>query len=87
MLAGCVRFPLVADLPEFNKLLLPVANTNIVPRLAEAVDVQTSQMILVGNDGKGREFWGEAEDVMCQQWLDVTDQWLASYRRLDAVMV
>lgn len=87
MLAGCVRFPLVADLPEFNKLLLPVANTNRVPRLAEAVDVQTIQMVLVGNDGKGREFLGEAEDVMCQQWLDVTDQWLTSYRRLDAVMV
>lgn len=63
MLAGCVRFPLVADLPEFNKLLLPVANTNIVPRLAEAVDVQTSQMILVGNDGKGIFGRGRGCDV------------------------
>lgn len=86
MLAGCVRFPLVADLPEFNKLLLPLANTNIVPHLAEAVDVQTVQ-IRVGNDGKGREFLGDEEDVMCQQWLDMTDQWLTSYSRLDTVMV
>lgn len=39
MLAVCLRFPLVADLPEFNKLLLPVANINIVPDLAQAVDV------------------------------------------------
>lgn len=34
----------------------------------------------------GRELLGETWDVMCQQWLDVTDQWLVSYRRLDAVM-
>ena len=55
MLAGCVRFPLAADLPEFNKLLLPGANTNIVPHLAEVVDVQTMQMIPVGNHSKAQE--------------------------------
>lgn len=52
MLAVCLRFPLVADLPEFNKLLLPVANINIVPDLAQAVDVQTMQMITAGNHSK-----------------------------------
>jgi len=41
MLAGCVRSPLVADLPEFNKLLLPRANINMVPHMPEVVDVQT----------------------------------------------
>lgn len=51
-LAGCATFPLVADLPEFNKLLLPGANTNIVPHLAEVVDVQTMEMIPVGNRGR-----------------------------------
>lgn len=55
MLAGCVRFPLVADLPQFNKLLLPGANTNIVPHLAQVVDAEPMQMIPVGNDGKGQE--------------------------------
>lgn len=52
MLPGCVRFPLVADLPEFNKLLLAGANTNIVPRLAEVVDVQ---IMLMGNYSKAWE--------------------------------
>lgn len=55
MLAGCVRFPLVADLPEFNKLLLPGANTNIVPHLAGVVDVQIMLTIPVGNYSKAWE--------------------------------
>lgn len=106
MLAGCVRFTLVAGLPEFNKLLLPVANTNIVPLLAGVVDVQIMLTIPVGNYSKAwederhegrnqcvsqelhpeRELLEETEDMMCQQWVDVTDQWLMSYRSLDAVM-
>lgn len=55
MFAGCVRFPLVADLPEFNKLLLPGANTNVVPHLAEVVDVQIMLTIPVGDYGKAWE--------------------------------
>lgn len=54
-LAGCVRFPLVADLPEFNKLQLPGANTNLVPHLAEVVDARIMLMIPVGNHSKARE--------------------------------
>lgn len=71
MLAGCVRFPLVADLPEFNKLLLPGANTNIVPLLADVVDVQTMQMIPVGNEGKARggKRWEGGTSVLAENGI------------------
>lgn len=71
MLAGCVRFPLVADLPEFNELLLPGANTSIVPHLAEVLYVQTMQMIPVGNDSKAQEGkrWEGGTNVLAENCI------------------
>lgn len=66
MLAGCVSFTLVAGLPEFNKLLLPGANTNIVPHLAGVVDVQIMLTIPLGNYSKEWEDERqEGEEPVC----------------------
>lgn len=71
MLAAYLRFPLVADLPEFNKLLLPVANINIVLHLAQVVTVQAMQVIPTGNHDK--QWKGKRQGGKCRALPETTE--------------
>lgn len=67
----------MADLPEFNKLLLAGANTNIVLHLAEVVNVQIMLMIPVGNYSKAweEERQGGGSSVLAKNCIQKGNFW------------